>query len=162
MKTNSLQVLLILIFALFQIEISLSQTVTANQETQAVQQVIEQLFEAMRAGDSTALRQVFHEEARLQTALQHPQTKATRLVTESIDNFIRQVSTSHPEMYDERILDYDIKIDCVMATAWTPYRFYVGDKFSHCGVNAFQLFKTAEGWKIIQIIDTRSQQDCEE
>lgn len=163
MKTISLQTIVFLILTLFPMKMLFAQEAQENQEALAVQQVIEQLFNAMRTSDTTALRQVFHEDARLQTALQHPQTKATRLVTESIDNFIAQVGSPHPEVYDERILHYDIKIDRVMATVWTPYRFYIGDKFSHCGVNAFQLFKTTDaGWKIIQIVDTRSKEDCAE
>jgi hypothetical protein len=40
------------------------------------------------------------------------------------------------------------------------YTFYVGDQMSHCGVNAFQLMKTTEGWKIIGITDTRRKDNC--
>ncbi|HOD10564.1 MAG TPA: nuclear transport factor 2 family protein, partial [Flavobacterium sp.] len=38
---------------------------------------------------------------------------------------------------------------------WTPYEFYVNEKLSHSGVNAFTLFKENEKWKIIHLIDTR-------
>jgi len=31
---------------------------------------------------------------------------------------------------------------------WTPYDFWVDGKFSHCGIDIFDLVKTAEGWKI--------------
>jgi hypothetical protein len=40
------------------------------------------------------------------------------------------------------------------------YKFYVGETFSHCGVNSFQLFKDKEGWKIIYLIDTRRKDPC--
>ncbi len=161
MKIISLQILLILILTLFQMERLFAQEPAKDNEALAVQQVIAQLFDAMRTGDTTSLRQLFHEEVRLQTVLENPQTKTTRILTESIDHFVKQIGTPHTEVYDERILNYEIKIDRSMATVWTPYRFYVGDKFSHCGVNAFQLVKTAEGWKIVQIIDTRRKEDCE-
>jgi hypothetical protein len=62
---------------------------------------------------------------------------------------------------DERILAYEIRIDGPMATAWTPYEFYVNGDFSHCGVNSFQLVKFVEGWKIVYIIDTRRKEPCE-
>jgi hypothetical protein len=48
-----------------------------------------------------------------------------------------------------------------MATAWTPYKFYLDKTFSHCGVNAFQLFKSENGWKIISILDTRRKEPCD-
>jgi hypothetical protein len=49
-----------------------------------------------------------------------------------------------------------------MASVWAPYKFYLGDKFSHCGVDVFQLMKTGDGWKIIYIVDTRRKGDCVE
>jgi hypothetical protein len=57
-------------------------------------------------------------------------------------------------------MSYDIKIDDNMAIAWTPYEFYITDKFSHCGVNVFTLIKTEQGWKIAGIIDTRRKEKC--
>ncbi|HFA51249.1 MAG TPA: hypothetical protein ENJ95_19730 [Bacteroidetes bacterium] len=32
---------------------------------------------------------------------------------------------------------------------------------SHCGVNAFHLFKSREGWKITQVTDTRRRNNCQ-
>ena len=36
----------------------------------------------------------------------------------------------------------------LIATVWTPYDFWIDGKFSHCGIDAFDLVKTDEGWKI--------------
>ncbi len=47
-----------------------------------------------------------------------------------------------------------------MAIAWTPYEFYVNDKFNHCGVDVFTLMQTAKGWKIMGIVDTRRKENC--
>ncbi|MBX2840799.1 MAG: hypothetical protein KTR26_03455 [Flammeovirgaceae bacterium] len=71
------------------------------------------------------------------------------------------MGTPHDKIFDEKILSYDIKIDGHFATAWTEYKFYLGQEFSHCGVNAFHLFKSEEGWKITQITDTRRKEDCD-
>jgi len=120
---------------------------------------IEQLFDGMRKGDSTLVRGAFHSSARLQTTFFNKEKKPV-LRTEDLDGFIKSVGTPHAEVYDERIVKYDIKIDDNLATVWTEYEFYVGTKFSHCGVNAFQLFKTENGWKIIQITDTRRKEGC--
>jgi len=53
-----------------------------------------------------------------------------------------------------------ILIDSQLASVWTDYKFYIGDKFSHCGVNSFQLVKLNDGWKIVYIIDTRRKEGC--
>ena len=59
------------------------------------------------------------------------------------------------------IWDTKIQIDGNMAQAWAPYAFYVGKKFSHCGVDAFQLFKSTDGvWRIFHLADTRQKDGC--
>lgn len=130
-------------------------------EEAAVKACIQQMFDAMRAGDSTMLRPVFHPEARMQTVFTDREGKP-QIRQGTVDGFVQQIGAPHEQVYDERIRLYDIKIDGLLATAWTEYAFYLGDQLRHCGVNAFQLFKTAEGWRITQITDTRNREDCEE
>jgi hypothetical protein len=62
--------------------------------------------------------------------------------------------------FEERILSYNIQVDGSMAHAWTPYEFWFNEKFSHCGVNSFQLFKEGDEWKILSIMDTRRKEGC--
>jgi hypothetical protein len=118
-----------------------------------VREVIDRLFDGMRRGDSTAVRSVFHPEARmLSTMLQNgnPAMQAG-----DVDEFVRAVGSPHAEVWDERIDDLEIRVDDPMATAWMTYRFHLGDAFSHCGVNAFDLVRGAEGWRVVQVMDTR-------
>jgi hypothetical protein len=123
---------------------------TAEQE---VRQVVEKLFNGMRTGDSTAVRSTFHPQARLQTTALRQGEPVIR--TDSMDAFVRAVGTPHNEVWDERVSNLEIRTDGELATAWMDYAFYRGNTFSHCGVNALQLFRSKEGWKIIQIADTR-------
>jgi hypothetical protein len=44
---------------------------------------------------------------------------------------------------------------------WAKYAFFLGDRFSHCGIDAFQLHQTADGWKIFQLTDTQRSEGCE-
>jgi hypothetical protein len=41
-----------------------------------------------------------------------------------------------------------------LALVFGRYTFHVGDKFSHCGTNAFQLVRTEAGWKIANVAST--------
>jgi ketosteroid isomerase-like protein len=136
-----------------------AQTTTGEEQT-AVIAVIQRMFDAMRAGDSTALRSTFNASAKLQTAFTNKEGKPM-LANENVDEFARAVGTPHKEVYDERIWSYDVRIDGRLASAWTEYSFFLDDKLSHCGVNAFQLFKGENGWKIIQITDTRRRDNCQ-
>jgi hypothetical protein len=130
-----------------------------NNDEKAVKTTVETLFKAMKSGDSSLVRSVVMDGARLETVLKD---KAGKIVVKSdkIDGFIKAIGTPHKEIWDERISSIDIKIDGELATAWTPYHFYLDQKPLHCGANAFQLVKTADGWKIWSIIDTRRNENC--
>ncbi|EMS34310.1 hypothetical protein C943_03529 [Mariniradius saccharolyticus AK6] len=130
------------------------------QEEKEVEKVIASLFEGMKTKNTELLQAAFHPEASMQTVIAGEE--GAKLGSNSVQDFVNRISnTPATTQLDERILEYQVKIDGDMAAAWTPYRFYVNDAFSHCGVNSFQLIKTAEGWKITYIIDTRRKQGCD-
>ncbi len=132
---------------------------TINPEENAVKTTINNLFDGMRTSDSTLIRKAFAPKSIMQTIAGTKEGKAV-VRSESVDGFVKSIATPHPEKYDERIVFTKILIDGNLASVWTDYKFYVGDKFSHCGVNSFQLFKGEDGWKIIYIIDTRRKDNC--
>lgn len=126
-------------------------------EEVAIKQVVLNLFTAMQQGDTTAARKCFDSTAHLHTALINPTTGKTKLEVETLDAFIKIVGSvrSRNLQIEERILKWNIQTDLPMASVWADYEFYVNGKLSHQGVDAFQLFKAGDGWKIIQICDTR-------
>ncbi|WP_087149452.1 nuclear transport factor 2 family protein [Algoriphagus resistens] len=131
----------------------------SQSEEAEVKAVIASLFEGMRAKNSDQIGAVFSENAIMQTIESTGETGVVK--AGSVAEFVKGIGSLPTETkLDERITDYQINIDGPMATAWTPYEFYFNDKFSHCGVNSFQLVKMAEGWKIVYIIDTRRKDGC--
>ena len=127
-------------------------------DTQAVRATIDALFEGMRTGDSAAVRTVFHEEARLHTALGPSDTVGVQ--STPVEKFVEAVGRPHEKVWDERIWDVEIRVDGPLANAWVPYAFYHGKELSHCGVNAVQLVRQTKGWRILQLTDSR-RQDCD-
>lgn len=118
-----------------------------------VRAVIQRLFDGMRLGDSTMVRSTFHPTARLLTS--GIQSGQPRLQEGSVDDFVRAVGAPHDAMWDEGIENLEVRVDDPLATAWMDYRFHLGEQFSHCGVNAMQLVRTPDGWKILHVVDTR-------
>lgn len=57
----------------------------------------------------------------------------------------------------ERIWSPEVRVRGTIATLWAPYDFYVGEELSHCGFDAFQLVRTAEGWKWAAVTYTYEQ-----
>lgn len=131
---------------------------TETDETQ-IKAVIDQLFDGMRETDSIKIRATVYPNATLKTIFINKAGKP-KLHSDSMEKFIKSTGSEHEGIYDEKIWSYDIKIDGNMATAWTEYTFYYNKDLLHCGVNAFELFKSEEGWKIIGITDTRRKNDC--
>ncbi len=124
---------------------------TAEEEVMAV---VRTLFDGMRERDEAKLRSVFHSTARLQSAGRADQVTP-------IDQFIGGIVSGSGPMLDEVTFDEQVIVDGALAMAWTPYNLFIGDRFSHCGVDAFTMVRTAEGWKIVQLVDTRTQEGCD-
>ncbi|WP_297337278.1 nuclear transport factor 2 family protein [Algoriphagus sp.] len=131
----------------------------AQTEEENVKAVIQSLFEGMKSKNAALVESAFYAKAPMQTVI--PGENGSTIGTNAVSDFVARIANTPEEtQLDERILDYQIKVDGNMASAWTPYEFYVNDQFSHCGVNSFQLVKMAEGWKIVYIIDTRRKEGC--
>lgn len=133
--------------------------VNAQTVEEEIQSVIETLFDGMRAGDSTMVASAFTRDAVMQTVAKNQQGNVIK-IEGNLAQFLNAVGTPHDQVWDEKIGGYEIKIDGDLASVWTPYQFYLGERFSHCGVNSFQLARLDGEWKIIYIVDTRRRTNC--
>lgn len=121
-----------------------------------VLQAVQKLFDGMRARDTAALTQVLDSTARLVTTF--GTSEAPDMDVTPALQFIQIVATAAPgQLLDERIETPTIQIEDNLASVWVKYRFYIGERFSHCGVDAMMLARTIAGWKIIALADTRRQ-----
>jgi hypothetical protein len=120
--------------------------------------VVRRLFDAMRAGDSAAMRGLFEPTARLASV--GMRQGALAVSEDSIGMFLRAIGTPHTQVYDERIANERVLVDGPYAIAWADYTFYLGDQKNHCGIDAFQLVRRPAGWRILAITDTRRREDC--
>ena len=130
-----------------------------SSEEDAVKSAIQQLFDGMRKGDSAMVKGAFTDKAILQT-VQNKKDGSTAIGSVTLAQFLVAVGTPHTDVWDERITFDKILIDGSLASVWTPYRFFLNDQFSHCGVNSFQLYRSETGWKIIYLVDTRRKDKC--
>lgn len=136
--------------------------VAANAQTaeDSVKTTVNNLFAAMKNADAVLLRSVFADSAILQTITRNKEGK-TEVKTDEVAGFVEQITKLPKDAADERITFDVIKIDGPLAIVWTPYKFYFNGKFSHCGVNSFQLVRFNGAWKIQYLIDTRRRAGCE-
>lgn len=132
--------------------------ISGYSQNQEIQKTIEDFFVAFHAKDTVKLKSICSDKIILQSIMEN--AKGAKLSNESATEFFNSIASIPSDFkFEEKILNYSIQVDGTMAHVWTPYEFYINDKFSHSGVNAFTLFKDngseALGWKIIYVIDTR-------
>jgi hypothetical protein len=141
--------------------ITVSSFSNAQKTEDSVKAVVTQLFTAMRNVDAAMLRDAFADSALLQTIAQRRSDGVVFVRNDKVSDFANSIANAKKDSLDERIVFETVKVDGPLASVWTPYKFYYAGKFSHCGVNSFQLVRINGQWKIQYLIDTRRRQGCE-
>ena len=132
----------------------------AEADQQAILQVVDDLFDAMRARDGETLERIFHPDTRLITA--GTNADGVPEVTEiPISRFISSVLASSSYL-DERIYNPVVQVNNNLGTVWVEYDFFADGEFSHCGADAFTMGRSADGWQIVQIAHTMVREGCPE
>ena len=138
-----------------------AQTLSARPtEEQAVLATVQRLFDAMRGRDTAAIRSLFGPGARLVGMRTH---RGGEIVTQSLtaEELADYVARDPRGSWIERMWDPQVRVSGSLATVWAEYDFHFGTRFSHCGVDAFQLLRVPDrGWVIVSIADTFVREGC--
>lgn len=117
--------------------------------------VVTKLFDGMRSRDTTAMRASFVASATLQSI------SATGVRVDEINGWINSVASAPAGLVlDERLANPVVQVNGDLASVWVDYWFFAGERFSHCGVDAFVLARQGGAWKIISVADTRRREGC--
>lgn len=117
--------------------------------------VVTRLFDAMRVRDTAAMRAAFAPGASLQSV------SAASIRTDDIGAWIASVASAPTGLVlDERLANAIVQVNGPLASVWVDYWFFAGERFSHCGVDAFVLAKSGDAWRIISVADTRQREGC--
>lgn len=144
---------------LFCLVISFSLMAQQNEQV-AIMEPINNLFDGMNKGDSALVHKAFRDDVVMVTIGEDKEGNP-KLSKGDLNRFLVAMGTPRKEVYSEPIWDVKIDVDGNLAQVWAKYAFYVDKTFHHCGVDAFQLFKGQDGWKIFQLTDTRQQEGCQ-
>ena len=120
---------------------------------------LQSLFDALETGDEALLRSVVDPSV----VMHFSETRdgETSFGSATLDGLAARITTSEVPLI-ERMWDPVVVIDGPLATIWTPYDFYAGAEFSHCGVDAANMMSTESGWTIVALSWTRRQPpDCD-
>jgi len=123
----------------------------------AILAAVQKFFDTMTSKDVASARTVLVPDGRMFSVVDGtaPPTFRGRTLQEFLD-----MLPTYKETYRERFWNPDVRIQGPIAVVWTPYDFWIDGKFSHCGIDAFNLVKTPEGWKISGGIYTVQREGC--
>ncbi|HEY2017097.1 MAG TPA: hypothetical protein VGH38_26510 [Bryobacteraceae bacterium] len=116
--------------------------------------IVQRLFAAMATHDAAAARELFVPEAQL-FSVRADGTTAAMPHDRWLDRWGASKDTWLERIWNPKPLEHS-----PIAVVWAEYDFHLNGKFSHCGIDSFSLLKTATGWKIAYISDTRETTGC--
>lgn len=127
-------------------------------DRQAVLATIDGLFAAMLARDGAAV-----------TALVEPQGIVTAITVAPDGNriaispwadFAARLAQA-PGPIRERMFAPEVRVHGDIAMIWSRYDLSIGDTFSHCGTDLFDLIRRDGRWRLLNATFTRERTGCE-
>jgi hypothetical protein len=121
--------------------------------------VVNQLFAEMAAANAAGILATGTPENQLVAIrkLKDGKTRVDVIGGEAFTKFFTKPGAIQEVMYAP-----NVEVSGDWAMVWGRYVFFVGDKLSHCGINQFNLVRTANGWKIANGASTIDPGDCKE
>jgi ketosteroid isomerase-like protein len=126
----------------------------AQDDKKEVLSLVGKFFDGMSTANSAMIASTMTSDAKLVSA--QPDKIGASMTGEA---FAQRIGANKNHLL-ERIWDPTVLVRGRIATVWAEYDLHVSGKFNHCGIDAFTLLKTDEGWKISGIQYTTETQNC--
>lgn len=114
-------------------------------ERDAVLKTVQAFFDTMAAKDVEGARRALMPQGAFHAIRERDGKPVIRPFTN--EEYLKDLAGTK-QVLRERMWNPEVRVRGAIASVWTPYDFWIDGKFSHCGVDAFDLIKTDEGWKI--------------
>jgi len=114
-------------------------------ESDAVLKTVQAFFDTMAAKDVDGARRALMPQGAFHAIRERDGKPVIRPFTN--EEYLKDLP-GMKQALRERMWNPEVRIRGAIASVWTPYDFWIDGKFSHCGVDAFDLIKTEDGWKI--------------
>ena len=109
----------------------------------AVLKTVQAFFDTMTAKDVEGARKILAPQGRFHAM----RMRDGDIRSFSNEEYFAQLQ-SEKRTFRERMWNPEVRVHGPIATVWTPYDFWIDGKFSHCGIDAFDLIKTKDGWQL--------------
>jgi len=75
----------------------------------------------------------------------------------SLRSWAPYINRAGKSEFTERGFDATVRVQDRVAQVWMPYDLYLGERWSHCGVDTFTLMKKDGHWRVAALIYTIEQ-----
>ena len=127
-----------------------------SQDERDVVAVVQKLFDMMAACDAAGARAISMPEGRLYRIAVGGDAPVRSSTFEEFNSSLAKCGAKRLE----RMWEPQVRVHKGIATLWAPYDFWLDGKFSHCGIDSFELVKTPEGWKLSGGSYTMEREGC--
>ena len=131
--------------------------VSAQTARDSVLATVNEFFRAMTARDTAATRKVELSEGITYALRVRPES--TTITRGTNERYLAQLAAMK-DTYVERIWNPTVLVHGPIAVVWAPYDLHRNKQFVHCGVDAFTLIRTPEGWRIATTTYTAEPTGC--
>ncbi len=125
----------------------------------AIMETIKTFFDGFAEGDSTKMFSQIDRTGRLIITFNDENGQPGKRPI-GMEEFVGMITRPREQPIKETFWNPEIRVHDNLASVWVEYNLWVGDVIDHCGMDNFQLFRSAEGWKIIAIADTQQKTGC--
>lgn len=122
--------------------------------------VVEKMFAEMANHNPAAIAELYTKDSNLTAIIKNKDGKS-RVMSFTGEAFSKNFAEKRGEI-KEIMYAPKTEVDGDLAIIYGRYVFFVNDKISHCGVNAFHLVRTETGWKIANASSTIDPTSCTE
>lgn len=133
-------------------------TFAQSDDEKLVRATAEQFFLAIETKDRALLESIMVPGS-LNISTQELQNDQAKITTLNYASMIDLLTGAGNEK-KERAWDETILVRGHIAVYWAPYDFHVDQKFTHCGIDSFQLIKKEGRWLISNASWTRETLNC--
>ena len=119
--------------------------------------VIEQFFAGLGAKDTQAILATVVMEGSVTSHV--PDGGKIVVRTQRWQDWVKGF-VARPGKAEEKMYSPDIRVRGTMAAVWTYYDFRIDGRFSHCGIDQFDMAKVEGRWRIVNVSFTRETQGC--
>lgn len=125
---------------------------SSDADSKAVIAVADSVLAALTSGDNATLARLT-----LDSAVVGGAGLRNGVESISLRSWAPYINRTGKSTFTERGFDATARVQDRVAQVWMPYDLYLGDKWSHCGVDTFTLMKSEGRWRVAALIYTIEQ-----